>query len=143
MAYNAFSAPMALVYGGQAGDKLVGWATDIQITERRTNVPVNPLGTIFVQQFCTTLSNGSMSVGKVFIKEEALPDLGIYIQGTSDMVIEFPEMTFVLYDKIKGNPVVEARGVVGAGRTYALQRGGIMTEGATYDVREVFSHKGA
>jgi len=137
MALNAFSAPMALVY---AKEKLVGWATDIQGTERRTNVPVNPLGTVYTQQFCTTLVQVSMSVGKVFIREESLSQLGIFIQGTSDAIVLEDELNFVLYDKIKDKPVLEVRGAKAAGRTYSLQRGGIMTEGANYDARELFVH---
>lgn len=137
MAYNAFSAPMALVY---AKEKLVGWATDIQGTERRTNVPVNPLGTVYTQQFCTTLVQVSMSVGKVFIREESLSAMNVFIQGTSDQIVLEAEFNFVLYDKIKDKPIFEVRGAKAAGRTYSLQRGGIMTEGANYDARELFVH---
>jgi hypothetical protein len=137
MAYNAFSAPMALVY---ANEKLVGWATDIQGTERRTNVPVNPLGTVYTQQFCTTLVQVSMSVGKVYIKEESLSAMGVFVQGSSDTIVLEGELNFVLYDKIKSQPVMEVRGAKAAGRTYSLQRGGIMTEGANYDARELYIH---
>lgn len=140
MSSTAFSAPMALVYGGPAGDQLVGWATDIQVTERRTNVPVKPLGTIYTQQLCTTMADYSMSVGKVFIKEASLSDLNIFIQGSSDEVVLAEDLTFISYDKLTNKPVLEMRGCRAAGRTYSLQRGGIMTEGANYDVLQLRVH---
>lgn len=139
--YTPFSAPMAQVW---CKGKLVGWATDLNGNERRTNVPVNPLGTVYTQQLCTTLVQVTFSVGKVFIKEESLSDMGVFIQGSSDQIVVDPPLDFIVLDKLPGNkigadakPVLEVRGARASGRAYSLQRGGIMTEGASYDACEL------
>lgn len=135
-AFEAFSAPMALVYAN--GTQLIGWATDLRSSESTHNVPVDVLGDVFTQQYVPTAVKCAMSVGKVYIMDYSIADQGLFHPGDENKnVIQFPELTFELYDQIVDKPRLRLIGCKGSRVEYSLSRGNIMAENASYDVRKI------
>lgn len=127
---HAFSAPMAKVL---LDGKEVGWATGVNIYERVTNIPVKPLGTVYVQEHCPTEVNVSVSVSAIHVKGDSLEKQGFFPQGSTTDIISKAEMSLELYDQITAEPVARVFGLKGAGRSAPLGRGGIMSREMSYD----------
>lgn len=135
---NAIGAPMAEVW---ADGKRVGWATDISIQERLDQVPVLPLGTIFVEQHVLTGAQYTFTCGSVMIEDEHFAQQGFYPQGQgqsgSDAMVSFKEVSFVLFQRIAKKPIVTLIGCKASGYTLSLARGGVLVQGGSWVARQM------
>lgn len=140
---NAIGAPMAEVW---CKGVRVGWATDVSLRESLDQTPILPLGTIFVQEHVLTGAQYSFTCGTVMIEDAPMSALGIYPEGQgqtgSDAMVAFPEVDFVLLQRIKKTPVFTLIGCKASGSTLSLARGGVLVQGGSWVARELDRAKG-
>lgn len=128
---RAFGAPRAKLIAD--GNKVFAWATGITVVEQITNVPVKVLGDVYTQELVAVDVSVSVTVDAIHITDQSLVKTGVYAQGTSQQIVEFPELTLELYDQFEDIPVARVLGCKSARRTVPLGRGGIMAESVSFD----------
>lgn len=140
---SAISGAAARIYfrGEDGQDKLAGRATGVSATENIEQVAVQVLGEIDVVEHEPVSRTVSVTADFVRIKKKSLTEQGIFPRGDTVEVLNFPEMTWVLYDITTDEVIWTIDGVVPETRTWRVDQGSIMTVNCTFRARRMYDEQ--
>jgi len=124
------------------GTILAGWCTGIRVSENTQLQRVDVLGDIDSQEIEPVGRSVTMTADYVRILKESMQSIGIWPQGDTASVIAFPEMTVTLFDEVEGAAIYTLEGVRAETRNFTLDRMGLLTVNATYQVRRLYDEAG-
>jgi hypothetical protein len=136
MANRAFSGARARLYFN--GTQLAGWCTGVRGSENIQLQRVDVLGEIDSVEIEAVSRNVSMTADFVRIIGDSLQAQGIWPKGGRDEVINFPEMTAVIFDEVGGDRVYKLEGVKCETRNFTVDRQGLCTVNATFQARRLY-----
>jgi len=125
------------------GTTLAGWATGINGTETIQLQRIDVLGYIDSQEIEPTGRTVTFTADFVRIVGQSLQEMGIWPRGDTSDIINFPEMTAEVYDVVGDQPIFRMVGVKCETRSWRVDRTGVMTTNATFQVRKMFDEVGA
>lgn len=138
---RAFSGARARLYFN--GTTLAGWCTGVRGTENIALQRVDVLGDIDSQEIEAVARTVTMSADFVRILGESLQAQGIWPQGGTNDVVNFPEMTAVIYDETGDSPVYTVEGLKCETRSFQVDRQGLMSVNVTFQARKLYDESGA
>lgn len=129
---KAVSAPMCRIIAN--GTTEIGWGSGINVMESTLNVPVKVLGSVYVQQLCPVEVAVQASLSTIHIDGDTLESMGIYSQGDTKTIVNFPEVLLELVNTLNDvKPIARVYGCMPAGRSLPLGRGGIIARDIRFD----------
>jgi|6_EtaG_2_1085325.scaffolds.fasta_scaffold48260_2 hypothetical protein len=138
---HAFSGARARLYFN--GNQLAGWCTGVRGTENIQLQRVDVLGDIDSQEIEPVARTVTMTADFVRILGDSLQAQGLWPQGGTPDVVNFPEMSAVIFDEIDQTAVYTLEGVKCESRNFQVDRQGIMTLNATFQARKLHDETGA
>ena len=143
MAGKAFSGAAAKVYAETAKGRVeVGWATGISGNENIALQRVDVLGEIDSQEIEPVGRTVSFTCEFVRIKSAGLQEMGLAPRGDTVAVLEFPELTFEIWDQVDDKVRIKLMGCKCESRGWRLDRQSVMTENASYQARAMYDEAG-
>ena len=140
MAYIAFSGARARLYF--EGTVLAGWCTSVRGSENIMLQRVDVLGDVDSQEIEPVSRSVTMSADFVRIIGTSLQAMGIWPSGDTASVINFPEMSAVIFDEVGDNRLYKLEGLKCETRNFSVDRQGLMTVNATFQARKLFDETG-
>lgn len=138
--YRAFSGARAkILYDG----KEAGWAREVTIQETIRNDRVDVLGNIYSEDIEAVAVTVTVRMGFVHISGKSLRAMGIWPQGDTLTIANWPEATIELYDPEGDKPLFRVIGAKPADHTVRLDRNGVTMVDATWDARRLVDETGA
>ncbi len=125
------------------GTTLAGWCTGVRISENMQLQRVDVLGNIDSEEIEPVGRQVTMTADFVRILGESLQEQGIWPRGETLDVLNFPEMSAVIYDEVGGDAIFTLEGVVCESRNFQIDRQGLATTNATFQVRRLYDESGA
>lgn len=131
---TVFSGPRAEL---RRGDTLVAWCTDVSGSVDIQQTPIECLGEIDVSEFVTTARRFRMTAGFVRVIDNDLVTLLLTPAGGANVseVINFPDLTMQLYDKVADRIAYQFEGVKLSGSGWQMQARSICTTNVTIVAR--------
>ena len=118
--------------------KQVGYATGVNAQETITQVPIQILGEIDVQEFEPVAREVSFSADMVRISNKSLQQESQWPRGGTLDIVNFAEMTATLVDSSNADIVLcTLEGVVPETRTWRVDQQSIMTVNCTFRARRM------
>jgi len=136
MANRAFSGARARLYFN--GTQLAGWCTGVRGTENIQLQRVDVLGNIDTEEIEAVSRSVTMTADFVRIIGDSLQNQGIWPKGDTASIVNFPEMTAVIFDEVGGDRVYKLEGVKCETRNFTVDRQGLCTVNATFQARKMF-----
>ena len=124
------------------GTTLAGWCTGVRVSENMQLQRVDVLGNIDSEEIEPVGRQVTMTADFVRILSESLQEQGIWPRGGTFDVLNFPEMSATIYDEVGGAPIYTLEGIVCETRNFQVDRMGLMTVNATFQVRRVHDEAG-
>lgn len=128
---------MAAISGARAklliGGVEVGYATGVNASEDITNVRVNVLGEIDSQEIVPTSRAVSVNCNFVRILNSSLSDQGAWVEGDTNAVLGFPDLSMVIQDRVTGNTIWTIEGARCQTRNWTVDSGGIMSTNVSFE----------
>ena len=128
---------MAAISGARAklliGGVEVGYATGVNASEDITNVRVNVLGEIDSQEIVPTSRAVSVNCNFVRILNSSLSDQGAWVEGNTDAVLGFPDLSMVIQDRVTGDTIWTIEGARCQTRNWTVDSGGIMSTNVSFE----------
>jgi hypothetical protein len=121
------------------GTTLAGWATGVSATENIQLQRVDVLGDIDSKEIEPVGRTVTLQADFVRITGEGLADMGIWPDGGTLDVINFPEMTAEIQDDYDSSVVHTISGLRAESRNWRVDRSGVMTQNATFQARAMSS----
>ena len=113
--------------------KPVGYATGVNASEDITNVRVNVLGDIDSEEIVPTSRTVSVNCNFVRILNNSLADQGAWVEGGTDAVLAFPDLSIVIQDRTTGNTIWTIEGARCQTRNWSVDSGGIMSTNVSFE----------
>lgn len=123
------------------GSTTVGRATGVSATENIEQIPVQVLGEIDTQEHEAVNRTVQLTADFVRIRLSSLTEQGIFPRGGTVEVVNFPEMTWMVYDGVNDVVIWSIEGVVPESRTWRVDQGSIMTVNATFRARRLYDEQ--
>lgn len=136
MAYKAFSGARARLYFN--GTQLAGWCTGVRGSENIQLQRVDVLGNIDSEEIEAVSRTVTMTADFVRILGNSLQEQGIWPKGETADIVNFPEMTAIIFDEVGGDRVYKLEGVKCETRNFTVDRQGLCTVNATFQARRLF-----
>lgn len=136
MADRAFSGARARLYFD--GTTLAGWCTGVRGSENIMLQRVDVLGNIDSEEIEPVSRTVTMTADFVRILGSSLQAQGFWPKGGTPDVINFPEMTAIIYDEVGGDRVYKVEGVKCETRNFTVDRQGLMTINATFQAKRLY-----
>ena len=111
----------------------VGYATGVNASEDITNVRVNVLGEIDSQEIVPTSRTVSVNCNFVRILNSSLGDQGAWVEGDTDAVLQFPDLTIQILDRVSGSNIWAIKGARCQTRNWTVDSGGIMSTNVSFE----------
>lgn len=111
----------------------VGYATGVNASEDITNVRVNVLGEIDSKEIVPTSRTVSVNCNFVRILNESLQEQGAWVEGGTDAVLAFPDLSIVIQDRTTGNTIWTIEGARCQTRNWSVDSGGIMSTNVSFE----------
>lgn len=123
------------------GDTPVGRATGVSATETIEQTPVQIMGDIDVVEHEPTSRTVTVTADFVRIRLNSLTEQGIFPRGNTAEVVNFPEMTWLVYDGVNDVVLWTLDGVVPESRTWRVDQGTIMTVNGSFRARKMLDEQ--
>jgi len=124
------------------GTTLAGWCTGVRVSENTQLQRVDVLGDIDSQEIEPVGRAVTMTADFVRILDDSLQEMGIVPRGGTGEVINWPEMTATIFDEVGGKAIYSLEGVRPETRNFSVDRMGLMTVNATFQVRRLYDEAG-
>jgi len=124
------------------GTKLAGWATGVSATENIQNQRIDVLGDIDSKEIEPIGRTVTMTADFVRILGKSLQEMGIWPKGETADVINYPEMTALLFDATTNEQIYKVVGVKAENKSWRVDRTGVMTVNATFQARKMHDETG-
>jgi hypothetical protein len=115
----------------------VGRATGVSATENIEQLPVSVLGDIDVVEYEAVSRTVSVTADFVRIRLNSLQEQNVFPRGETADVINFPEMTWLVYDGVNDVVIWTLEGVCPESRTWRVDQGSIMTVNGSFRARRM------
>jgi hypothetical protein len=125
-----------------ANGKEIGWAQGVNGQENIALQRVDVLGDIDTQEIEAIGRTVSFSCDFVRILDQSLAEMGIWPRGGTEIVINFPELTFQIYDHVDEKVRWQIDGAKCESRSWRVDRTGVMTTNATWQARKLYDEAG-
>lgn len=133
--YQAISGARAKLFFN--GNVPAGWATGVSASENIQLQRIDVLGDIDTQEIEPISRSVTMQCDFVRIIGKSLQTLGIWPDGNTVDVINFPEMTAEIYDPITDQRIYKIEGIKCETRSFRVDRQGLMTVNASFQARRL------
>lgn len=141
---RAFAGARAKIFAATPnGKKEIGWAQGINGQESIALVRIDVLGNIDSSEIEPVGRTVSFSCDLVRILDESLQEMGIWPRGETADVINFPDLTFEVYDHVADKVRWKIEGAKCESRSWRQDRTGVMTVNATWQARRLYDEAGA
>ena len=135
---KVFSGARAKLYFNTAtGQVEAGFATGISVNENHTLQRVNVLGNLDSEEIIATSRTVDVRCDLVRISGRSLRTLGIWPKGQTVDVLNFPELTIVVYDGVENKIVAQIEGARCETRSFQVQAGAIVSENASFQAKRL------
>lgn len=135
---KVFSGARAKLYFNTAtGQVEAGFATGISVNENHTLQRVNVLGNLDSEEIIATSRTVDVRCDLVRISGKSLRTLGIWPKGQTIDVLNFPELTIVVYDGVENKIVAQIEGARCETRSFQVQAGAIVSENASFQAKRL------
>ena len=114
------------------GNIRAGWATGISATENIQNQRIDVLGDIDTKEIEPIGRSVTMTADFVRILGESLQAMGIWPQGATADVVDYPPMNATVYDSVGETPIYKIKGLKAETKSWRVDRSGVMTLNATF-----------
>lgn len=143
-AQSIFHGARAEVWVNTAsGDKQVGRAQNLSGSYNIINVALEEMGEATPQAIVTVGANVTFSVGSISKIGENLVDLGILPNMDTQSLIEFPELSFSVKDKITGKVKIKIEGAKPDGaQSFGGNPRSLFVDGMNFVARAIFFENG-
>ena len=115
----------------------IGRATGVSVSENIEQVPVQVLGDIDVVEHEPVRRTVTLTADFVRIRLKSLKEQGIFPRGLTAEVLNFGEMTWLVYDEVNDLVLATVEGVVPESSTFRVDQGSIVTVNATFRARRL------
>ena len=109
-----------------------GWATGVSASENIQLQRIDVLGNIDSVEIEPIGRSVSMTADYVRIKSESLQAMGLWPQGGTAAVLDFPAMSAEIMDEVNDEVIWRLTGLKCETRNWRFDRQGVMTSNATY-----------
>ncbi len=113
----------------------VGFATGITANENQQLQRVNVLGNIDSEEIVPVNRAVDVRCDFVRISGESLRSQGIWPQGATAQVLDFPELTMQVFDAVSNNIIFQIEGVRCENRSFQVQAGSLVSVNATFQAK--------
>ena len=140
MADRAFAGARARLYFD--GTVLAGWCTGVRGSENITLQRVDVIGDIDSKEIEAVGRTVTMTADFVRIIGNSLQTMGIWSHGDTSAIVNWPEMTAVIYDEVGEDRLYKLEGVKCETRNFTVDRQGLMTVNATFQAKRLYDETG-
>lgn len=135
---KVFSGARAKLYFNTAlGQVEAGFATGISVNESHQLQRVNVLGNLDSEEIIPTSRSVDVRCDLVRISGRSLRQLGIWPKGQTVDVLNFPELTIVVYDGVENKIVAQIEGARCETRSFQVQAGAVVSENASFQAKRL------
>ncbi len=132
-------AAVKILFNGVA----IGRATGVSISENIEQFPVQILGDIDVVEHEPTRRTVTLTADFVRIRLKSLKEQGIFPRGETADVLNFGEMTWMVYDEVNDIVIATVEGVVPESKTWRVDQGSIITVNGSFRARRLHDEQGS
>lgn len=118
----------------QGSQVLAGYATGVTANENHQLQRVNVLGNLDSSDIIPVSRSVDVRCDFVRISENTLRSQGLWPQGATLDVLNFPELTMSVQD-VDGSVIFQIEGIRCENRSFTTQSGSIMTVNATFQAK--------
>ncbi len=137
---RAISGARAKLYFN--GTVEAGWATGVNINENISLQRIDVLGNAFSEEIETIGVSVTMTADFVRILGTSLQAMGIWPQGGTLDLVNFPALTAHIFDESGETVIYKVTGLKGESRQVRLDRQGVMTTNASWQGIKVTDETG-
>lgn len=115
----------------------IGRATGVSATENIEQIPIQILGDIDVVEHEAVSRTVTVTADFVRIRLNSLTEQSVFPRGNTAEVVNFPEMTWLVYDTVENVVIWTLEGVVPESRSWRIDQGSIMTINGSFRARRM------
>lgn len=140
---RAFAGARAKIFAeGAAGKVQVGFATGVSGQENIQLQRIDVLGDIDSTEIEPVGRTVSFTCDYVRMLDNSVQEQGIFPRGGTEVVIQFEELTFEVFDDIDDKARWIIEGAKSESRSWRVDRSGVMTGSITYQARKLHDEAG-
>lgn len=128
---RGFAGARACIY--VEGNIKAGWATGVNGTEQIQNQRVDVLDNIDSEEIEAVGRSAQFSMDFVRILKKPLAQMGIWPQGGTAEIVEWPPMMIEVYDTVGDQPVYRLHGCKPSSRNFRVEARSLAGTGTTWD----------
>ena len=140
---RTFAGARAKIFAeGTKGKVQVGFATGVSGQENIQLQRIDVLGDIDSTEIEPVGRTVSFSCDYVRMLDNSIQEQGIFPRGGTEVVIQFEELTFEVFDEISDKARWTIEGAKSESRSWRVDRSGVMTGSVNYQARRLHDEAG-